>query len=73
MTWTAALFIEAVQTSLAIDSPPPIAGRYSWCNRSRIDIAAVWVVVAFSFASGFLLLGATAVLAETFDNRYAAT
>lgn len=59
--------------SLAIGSLPAIASRYSRRNRSRIDIAAMWVVVAFSIPSSLLLLGATAVLAETFENHYVAT
>lgn len=68
VVWTAALFIEAIQTSLVIDSLPAIASRYSRGNRPRIDIAAMWVVVAFSAASSLLLLGAAAVLAETYPN-----
>lgn len=68
VVWTAALFIEAIQTSLVIDSLPAIASRYSRLNRPRIDIAAMWVVVVFSVVSSVLLLGAAAVLAETYAN-----
>lgn len=68
VVWTAALFIEAIQTSLVIDSLPAIASRYSRSNRQRIDIAAMWVVAAFSVASSLVLLGAAAVLAGTFAN-----
>jgi O-antigen/teichoic acid export membrane protein len=68
--WTAALFIEAIQTSLVIDSLPAIASRYSRRNRQRIDIAAMWVVVAFSFASSVILIGTAVVLADILP-RYA--
>lgn len=68
VVWTAALFIEAVQTSLVIDSLPAIASRYSRRNRQRIDIAAMWVVVGFSLASSLVLMGAAAVLAEILPN-----
>jgi O-antigen/teichoic acid export membrane protein len=68
VVWTAALFIEALQTSLVIDSLPAIASRYSRHNRPRIDIAAMWVVAGFSAISSVLLLGAAAVLAETYPN-----
>ncbi len=66
--WTVALFIEAIQTSLVIDSLPAIVSRYGRRNRRRIDIAALWVVVAFSIASSLLLAGAAAALSGSFPN-----
>jgi O-antigen/teichoic acid export membrane protein len=68
VVWTAALFIEAIQTSLVIDSLPAIVSRYSRRNRQRIDIAAMWVVVAFSLASSLVLIGAAVVFAEIFPD-----
>lgn len=68
VVWTVSLFIEAIQTSLVIDSLPAIASRYSRQNRQRIDIAATWVVVGFSLASSLALLGAAALVAVFFPN-----
>lgn len=64
VVWTAALFIEAIQTSLVIDPLPAIASRYSRRNRQRVDIAAMWVVAAFSLVSSLVLVCAAAILAE---------
>jgi O-antigen/teichoic acid export membrane protein len=66
--WTVALFIEAIQTSLVIDSLPAIVSRYGRRKRQRIDIAALWVVIAFSIASSLLLAGAAAALSGPFPN-----
>jgi len=68
VVWTVALFIEAIQTSLVIDSLPAIVSRYGRRNRQRIDIAALWVVIAFSIASSLLLAGAAAALSGWFPN-----
>lgn len=68
VVWTAALFIEAIQTSLVIDALPAITARYGRRNRQRIDDAAMWVAVAFSLASSLILIGAAAVLAGTLPN-----
>ncbi len=68
IVWTAALFIEAIQTSLVIDALPAITARYGRRNRQRIDDAAMWVAVAFSLASSLILIGAAAVLAGTLPN-----
>lgn len=68
VVWTASLFIEAVQTSLVIDSLPAIVSRYGRRNRQRIDIAALWVVIGFSVASSLALAGAAAALSVSFPN-----
>ncbi|HMJ42380.1 MAG TPA: hypothetical protein VK522_08885 [Pseudolabrys sp.] len=68
VVWTVALFIEAIQTSLVIDALPAIVSRYGRRNRQRIDIAALWVVIAFSIASSLLLAGAAAALSGWFPN-----
>jgi O-antigen/teichoic acid export membrane protein len=68
VVWTAALFIEAIQISLVIDALPAITSRYGRRNRQRLDSAALWVVFAFSLASSLVLIGAAAILAETFPS-----
>lgn len=68
VVWTVALFIEAIQGSLIIDSLPAIVSRYGRHNRQRIDSAALWVVIAFSIASSLLLAGAAAALSGWFPN-----
>jgi O-antigen/teichoic acid export membrane protein len=68
VVWTAALFIEAIQTSLIIDALPAITSRYGRRNRRRLDSAAVWVVAGFSLGSSALLAIAAVVLAETFPS-----
>ncbi|MGN6463445.1 MAG: hypothetical protein ACTHLY_19895, partial [Pseudolabrys sp.] len=60
--WTAALFIEAIQSSLIIDALPAIVSRYSRRNRQRLDRAAIWVVAAFSLGSSVLLATAALIL-----------
>lgn len=64
--WTAALFIEAIQSSLIIDALPAIVSRYSRRNRQRLDRAAIWVVAAFSLGSSVLLAIAALILEQTF-------
>lgn len=66
VVWTAALFIEAVQTSLIIDALPAIVSRYSRRNRQRLDRAAIWVVAIFSLGSSALLAIAALILAQIF-------
>lgn len=71
VVWTLSLFIEAIQTSLVIDSLPAIVSRYGRRNRQRIDSAALWVVIGFSIASSLLLVAAAAVLSLSFPNYVA--
>ena len=66
VVWTAALFIEAVQSSLIIDALPAIVSRYSRRNRHRVDRAAIWIVAGFSLGSSALLAIAALILAQTF-------
>ncbi|MCW5683611.1 MAG: hypothetical protein KIT85_04385 [Pseudolabrys sp.] len=66
VVWTAALFIEAIQTSLIIDALPAIVSRYSRRNRQRLDRAAIWVVAVFSLGSSALLAVAALILSQTF-------
>jgi O-antigen/teichoic acid export membrane protein len=68
VVWTAALFIEAIQTSLIIDALPAISSRYGRRNRRRFDGAAIWVVAGFSIGSSALLVIAAALLAKTFPS-----
>lgn len=57
VVWTVALFVEAIQVSLIVDSLPAIVSRYGRRN-TRIDAAAFWVVAAYSLATSLLLAGA---------------
>ena len=64
VVWTAALFIEAIQTSLIIDALPAISSHYGRRNRRRFDSAATWVVAGFSLGSSALLAITAILLAE---------
>lgn len=64
VVWTVSLFIEAIQGSLIIDALPAIVSRFGRRNRQRIDVAAFWLVIAFSFASSLVLAAAAAALWE---------
>ena len=56
VVWTVALFIEAIQVSLIVDSLPAIASRYGRHNRARVDTPAFWVVVGYSAITSLLLV-----------------
>jgi len=60
--WTVALFIEAIQTSLIVDSLPAIVSRHSRNNRGRLDASAFWVVVGYSAISSAVLAAAALAL-----------
>ena len=65
VVWTVSLFIEAIQTSLIVDSLPAIVsrhGRRSAHHRSRVDGAAFWVVIGFGGMSSLLLVAAAALV-----------
>ena len=65
VVWTLSLFIEAIQTSLIVDSLPAIMSRYgrrSSHHRDRLDAAGFWVVIAFSALTSLLLLVAAAFI-----------
>jgi len=50
VVWTVALFIEAIEVALIVDSLPAIYSRLSRLNRhgrARLDAAALWVVVGY--------------------------
>jgi O-antigen/teichoic acid export membrane protein len=60
--WTVALFIEAIQTSLIVDSLPAIVSRHTRTNRARLDSPAFWVVAGYSgLTSAALVAAALAV------------
>jgi O-antigen/teichoic acid export membrane protein len=65
VVWTVALFVEAIQISLIVDSLPAIVSRYGRRNRERMDIAAFWVVAAFSVASSLVIAGSAAILSTS--------
>ncbi|MGN6573251.1 MAG: lipopolysaccharide biosynthesis protein [Pseudolabrys sp.] len=56
--WTVALFIEAIQTSLIVDSLPAIISRHARRNRSRLDASAFWVVIGYSGITSAALVAA---------------
>ena len=60
--WTAVLFIEAIQTSLIVDSLPAIVSRHTRTNRTRLDSSAFWVVVGYSGLTSAALLAAAIVI-----------
>lgn len=65
VVWTVSLFIEAIQTSLIVDSLPAIVsrhGRRSAHHRNRVDAAAFWVVIGFSALTSLLLVGAALII-----------
>lgn len=65
VVWTVSLFIEAIQTSLIVDSLPAIVsrhGRQSAHHRSRVDGAAFWIVIGFSALTSVLLIVAAVVV-----------
>jgi O-antigen/teichoic acid export membrane protein len=72
VVWTVALFIEAIQISMIIDSLPAIVSRHGRRNRQRMDIAAFWVVVGFSLVSSLLLAGAAVIVLVLSKPHYAA-
>ena len=63
VVWTASLFIEAIQISLIVDSLPAIVSRYGRRNRSRIEIAALWVVLGYSVLTSLCLLAGATIVA----------
>jgi O-antigen/teichoic acid export membrane protein len=65
VVWTVSLFIEAIQTSMIVDSLPAIVsrhGRRSAHHRNRVDGAAFWVIIGFSALTSLLLIGAALVI-----------
>jgi O-antigen/teichoic acid export membrane protein len=60
--WTAALFVEAIQTPLIVDSLPAIVSRHTRTNRARLDSSAFWVVLGYSGISSAVLLAAALVI-----------
>jgi O-antigen/teichoic acid export membrane protein len=71
LVWTVSLFVEAVETSLIIDSLPAIVSRYGRRNRHRIDVSAFWIVVIFSVVTSALLAGAALFLVAPLPNYVA--
>lgn len=61
VVWTAAQFIEAIQTALIVDSLPAIFSRYGRRNRGRIDTPAFWVVVGYSATTSVCLIAAAVI------------
>jgi O-antigen/teichoic acid export membrane protein len=68
VVWTVALFIEAIQISLIVDSLPAIVSRYGRRNRQRIDNAAFWVVMVYSLATSVVIAGAAIIMAALYPN-----
>jgi len=62
VVWTVALFIEAIQVSLIVDSLPAIASRHGRHNRTRVDTPAFWVVMGYSAITSLLLVAAALAL-----------
>lgn len=65
VVWTVSLFIEAIQTSLIVDSLPAIVsrhGRQSLHHRTRVDAAGFWVVVGFGALSSLVLVAAAVLV-----------
>ena len=68
VVWTAALFIEAIQTALVIDALPAINSRYGRRNQRQFDGATVWVMAGFCLGSSALLALAAVILSEAFPS-----
>jgi O-antigen/teichoic acid export membrane protein len=64
VVWTVALFIEAIQVSLIVDSLPAIVSRHGRRNRGRLDAAAFWVTAGYSGGTSLALIVAALVLGE---------
>ncbi|HXD44312.1 MAG TPA: hypothetical protein VN655_04185 [Pseudolabrys sp.] len=62
VVWTVALFIEAIQVSLIVDSLPAIVSLHGRSNRARLDTAAFWVTAGYSGATSLALVVAALVL-----------
>jgi O-antigen/teichoic acid export membrane protein len=68
VVWTVALFIEAIQISLIVDSLPAIVSRYGRRNRQRIDNAAFWVVTVYSLATSVVIAGAAIIMSALYPS-----
>lgn len=64
VVWTVALFIEAIQVSLIVDSLPAIVSRHGRRNGARLDAAAFWVTAGYSGGTSLALIVAALVLGE---------
>ena len=62
VVWTVALFIEAIQVSLIVDSLPAIISRHGRRNRARLDTAAFWVTAGYSGITSLALAAAAVAL-----------
>lgn len=62
VVWTVALFIEAIQVSLIVDSLPAIVSRHGRNNRARLDTASFWVTAGYSGITSLALAAAVPAL-----------
>jgi O-antigen/teichoic acid export membrane protein len=63
LIWSASVLIESAQVALITDSMPAIVSRYGRTNRHRLNVAGMWIVLAYSGVTSALILAAVPIAA----------